>query len=149
MAGSNPRPFLDSNVLFSAFYNPTSDPRELLRRHAQDVLSIVVSSLVLREITRSLRRKQPSRLPELDAFLRNTPPEIVPAPSNDAINAIAHCINEKDAPILAAAVASRADCIVSGNTRHFNQETAECAGIAIFTPAAYLTALDRSNSIRR
>jgi hypothetical protein len=60
-----------------------------------------------------------------------------------------HCINAKDAPILAAAVACGADCIVSGNTRHFNQEAAECAGIAIFTPAAYLKTLGRSNGIRR
>lgn len=148
MAGSKPRPFFDSNVLFSAFYNPNSVPGELLRQHVQDVLSIVVSSLVLREVARSLRRKQASRFPELDAFLRNTPPEIVAAPSAAAIRAVEHCINAKDAPILAAAIASGADCIVSGNTHHFNQQAAECAGIAIFTPAAYLAALDRSNGIR-
>jgi len=149
MAGSKPRPFLDSNVLFSAFYNPNSVPGELLRRHVQDVLSIVVSSLVLREVSRSLRRRQPSRFPALGAFLRNTPPEIVAAPSAAAIRAVELCINAKDVPILAAAIASRADCVIGGNTRHFNEAAAQCAGIAIFTPAAYLAALDRSNGVRR
>jgi len=59
------------------------------------------------------------------------------------------CINAKDAPILAAAIGSGADCVVSGNTRHFTQDAARCAGIAIYTPAAFLAALDRSNDARR
>lgn len=149
MAGSKPRPFLDSNVLFSAFYRPDSAPGTLLRRHAQGQISIVVSAVVLEEASRNVQLKQFARFPRLQAFLRETPPEIAPVPSAAAIQAVEHCINAKDAPILAAAIGSGADCVVSGNTRHFTQAAAECAGIAIFTPVDYLAALDRSNGTRR
>jgi predicted nucleic acid-binding protein len=77
----------------------------------------------------------------LSAFLRRTPPEIVAEPTLDEVRAAERCINAKDAPILAAALKGGASCIVSGNTRHFTPDVAECAGIAIFAPAAYLATL--------
>ncbi len=149
MAGSRSRPFRDSNVLFSGLYRPDSVPGLLLDRHTQGIISAAVSALVLDEVARNLLLKRPAALPPLEELLHKTAFEIVPAPSADAIRAVAHCINARDAPVLAAAVACGADCIVSGNTRHFTQQTADCAGIAIFTPAAYLTALDHTNGIRR
>ncbi len=41
-------------------------------------------------------------------------------------------------PHLAAAIQSDADCLVTGNTRHFTAEVAERAGIAILRPADYM-----------
>jgi len=149
MVESRPRPFLDANVLFSGIYHNDSVPGVLIDLHADGMISIVVSAVVLDEVSRNFRRKQPSLNPRWQAFLSGTPPEIVSVPSERAIEAAQHCINAKDAPILAAAIASGADCVVSGNTRHFNQQAAECAGIAIFTPAAYLALLDHRNGLRR
>ncbi|MBI2911701.1 MAG: hypothetical protein HYY05_06125 [Chloroflexi bacterium] len=75
MAQARPRPFLDTNVLFSALYSQQGPSAAILR------------------------------------------------------------------PILAAAVASGAGCLVSGNTRHFTPQVSGCAGIDIYTPAAYLALL--------
>jgi len=50
-------------------------------------------------------------------------------------------INAADASILAAAVRGGADCLVSGNTRHFTAEVGRKAGIEILTPTAYIAAL--------
>ena len=110
---------------------------------------VVGSELVLDEVTRNIERKRTAHLPLSRVFVAGTPLEIAKTPSAEEIRAVEHCINAKDAPILAAAIGSGADCVVSGNTRHFNQEAARCAGIAIYTPAAYLAVLERSNGIRR
>ena len=50
-------------------------------------------------------------------------------------------INRDDAPILAAALQSGADCFVTGKTRHFTRELSDRVGIPIFTPADYLVSL--------
>lgn len=132
------RPFLDSNVIFSGLGGSGSPPATILDLHADGRLLIVVSRYVLEEVTDALRRKQPALLPSLEALLVTTPPELVADPTLAEIEAAERCINPKDAEILAAAVKSGAGCLVSGNTRHFTPAAAECAGIPILTPAAYL-----------
>jgi predicted nucleic acid-binding protein len=54
-------------------------------------------------------------------------------------------INATDAPILAAVLASQADCLVTGNTRHFTPEVARRARIRIVSATGYLEELGRSN----
>jgi predicted nucleic acid-binding protein len=149
MAGNRPQPFFDANVLFSALSRDDSPPGVLLDFHVAGRIAVVVSARVLDEVARNLEKNRPEVTARLRSIIAETPFEAAPSPSNDTVNAVTHCIDAKDAPILAAAITSGADCIVSGNTRRFNQQAAECAGIAIFTPAAYLAALDRSNGMRR
>lgn len=141
MASNRERPFLDTNVMFSGLSGWNAPPARIVERHAEGDLVIVVSRFALDELERVIRRKRPRTLPVFQAFLRETPPEIADDPSPDEVRAAERCINAKDAPILAAAVKSGASCVVSGNTRHFTQDVAGCAGIAIFTPAAYLATL--------
>lgn len=136
-----PRPFLDTNVLFFGFYRAGSSPATILERHAAGDLLIVVSGQVLEELERTIRRKQPALLPLLDAFLIAAPPEVTMDPPAEVVQDAERSINPTDAPILAAAVVSGADCLISGNTRHFTQVVAGCAGIAIFTPVDYLASL--------
>jgi predicted nucleic acid-binding protein len=50
-------------------------------------------------------------------------------------------INATDAPILAAVLASQADCLVTGNTRHFTPEVARRARIRIVSATGYLEEL--------
>jgi hypothetical protein len=89
-------------------------------------------------MVRTISPIKPDLLPQLQALLANAPPELCADPTQDEVVAARNLINTADAPILAAAVKSRADCIVSGNTRHFTQRVARRAGIAIYTPAAYV-----------
>jgi predicted nucleic acid-binding protein len=135
-----PRPFVDTNVLFSGLYGPGS-PALILAWHARGELTIVVSRQVLDELVRTIRRKRPAILSPLRTFLANAPPEVTADPGPDEVRAAEQCINARDAPILAAAVKSGADCLVSGNTRHFTPEAGRRAGITIMTPAEYLASL--------
>lgn len=141
MVSPRPRPFFDTNVVFSGLGSSGGPPEILLDLHATERIGIVVSGLVMQELERNLRLKRPRVLLTLAAFFENTPFEIVAEPTEQEIAAVLPFINAADAPILAAAIKSEADCIVSGNTRHFTQAVAQQAGIPIFTPAAYLQQL--------
>ncbi|MGH2534719.1 MAG: PIN domain-containing protein [Thermomicrobiales bacterium] len=136
------RPFLDTNVIFSGLRG-SGPPSAILERHVAGEITIVVSRLVLDELVRTIRRKHPAILPVVGVFLTNAPPEVCDDPTPEAFDAALRCIHPKDAPILAAALQSRVDCIVSGNTRHFTPEAARCAGMTFLTPAAYLADLSR------
>jgi len=140
MATRRPRPFVDTNIVFSGLYG-SGAPAIILDRHNEGRLTVVVSRQVLSEAADVMRRKQPRLLADLAAFLRDTPPDFAVDPTLEEVQAVAHCINWTDAPILAAAIKSGADCLVSGNTRHFTQAAAACAGIPILTPAAYVATL--------
>jgi predicted nucleic acid-binding protein len=137
MERPKPRPFLDTNVLFSGLYG-SGPPATILERHAAGEIAIIISRQVLEELVRTIQLKHPLVLPMLGVFLMTTPPEICDDPSMEQVRTIERCINPTDAPILAAALSSQSDCVVSGNTRHFTPDAARCAGIRILTPAAFL-----------
>jgi predicted nucleic acid-binding protein len=137
MAIDRPRPFLDTNVLFSALHSP-SKPAEIVRLHVRRRINIVISTFVLEELTRTIARKRPERRDDLHRLLTLRPPEIWPNPTSNRLIEASTMIHEKDAPVLAAAIMSGADCLVSGNTKHFTPAVATEAGLAIFTPAEYL-----------
>ena len=141
MASTKPRPFLDTNVIFSGLHSRTGPPAAILNLHATGRLMAVVSQQVLDELVRAISTKQPRRIPTLHAFLAETPPQVCPDPAPHVVARVRPLINAADAPILAAAIESGADCLVTGNTRHFTTEVKERAGIAILTPAAYMRTL--------
>lgn len=141
MIVAKPRPFLDTNVLFSGLYSRTGPPAAILNLHATGRLTAVVSQHVLGELVRAINTKQRRLLPLLHMFLAATPPEVCPDPAPHVVARVRPLINAADALILAAAIESGADCLVTGNTRHFTAEVSEKAGIAILTPAAYVSTL--------
>lgn len=145
MAEASPRPFLDTNVLYSGLYSPAGPPAQILAAHSRGQIIIVVSPQVLEELVLTIQRKAPALLPLLHDLLTPTPPEVCPTPTGEEVEAAADCVNASDAPILAAARKSRADCLVTGD-RTFAREAAPCAGLPIFTPRHYLQSLPPSPS---
>ena len=61
MARHKPRPFVDTNVLYSGLYSSRGAPAELLKRHADGKLTIVISRQVLEELVRTV---PPTWLPD-------------------------------------------------------------------------------------
>jgi predicted nucleic acid-binding protein len=138
MASRKPRPFIDTNVLFSGLYSPLGPSAAILRQHAQGDITIVISHQVLEELVGVIKNKKPDLLPLLHILLTHAPPELCADPTIDEVEEAKRWINPTDAPILAAARTSDADCIVTGNTRHFTPTVARRAAIKIFTPAQYV-----------
>ena len=127
------RIFLDANVLFSAAYRENSGLIEIWRLKGVRLLS---SSYAIEEARRNLaaaeqRRRLQHLLEDLEilethaARLQTTLPE-------------------KDQPILAAAVASRATHLISGDARHFGEFFGKTlGGVMVLPPAAYLRGRQR------
>ena len=116
-----PRVFLDTNVIFSGLYSDSGPPARTLRLHAQRLILIVISRQVLAELVRTLRRKLPAALPALRTFLLNAPPEVIPDPPHGAVATLQPSVNPMDAPIIAAALSSGAEFLVSGDLRFLRE----------------------------
>lgn len=128
---------LDTNVLVSAFLNPRSTSARILRLVIQGDISIVVNEPILTEYYEVLKRPKFELNPEdvqivLD-YIRSigiyapTLAKSISLPDRD------------DEPFLEAALATRADALVTGNIKHFPKKY--CKGQKIMTPRGFLDSL--------
>jgi predicted nucleic acid-binding protein len=105
------RLFLDANVLISAAWKDASKVTRIW--HIPNV-ELVSSEYVLAECRRNLpTRAQQDRLSQLLASVRVI--DFSNAPTLDA----QPLLPEKDRPVLAAAILSRSDFLVTGDRKHF------------------------------
>ncbi len=109
-----PRLFIDANVLFSAAYLGEERTPALMALAARGRCTLVTSQHAVTEARRNLERKRSDCVPALDRLLRSM--ELGPAPSPLMIErAVAFGLSQGDSVILAAAVASRADWLITGD----------------------------------
>ncbi|OGO40326.1 MAG: hypothetical protein A2147_01705 [Chloroflexi bacterium RBG_16_57_8] len=134
-----PRVFLDSNVVFSAVYSPYGPPGIILLHLASGDIVGVVSQMVLAEVVRAVRKKNPGILPVLRTLLVDAPIEVVADPPIKSVGRWRGGLSPMDAIIVEAAVAAKPDYFVTGD-HHFLDDTsiAKDSGLRIVTPADYL-----------
>lgn len=113
------RVFLDANVFVAAAGSSKGGSALLLEMGKRGLLEIVSSHLALLEAERNIRKKLPGTLKRFHRLLEEVPLLIVPTPSAEEIRRCQTLINEKDAPILAAAASSRSDFLITLDQRHF------------------------------
>ena len=112
------RLFLDANVLFSAAHNPEGNARALFRLAAGGGIALVTSSYAAEEAVRNIKLKFPACTPDLAALVERL--VLGPEPASVLVSEVAATgLPQKDAPILAAAIAAHADILVTGDRRHF------------------------------
>jgi predicted nucleic acid-binding protein len=126
------RLFLDANILFSAAYREKAPLRRLWHETRAQLLT---STYALVEAERHLAEEQRRRLAELMQKV-----EIVAdVPAGDLPGGVA--LPEKDAPILAAAIASGATHLITGDRRDFGALYGErIGGVLVLPPRDYLGA---------
>lgn len=112
------RLFLDANVLFSAAHNPQGNARAFFALATQGAVTLLGSRFARDEAIRNINLKFPDCNKTLAELLKAIELVSEPPPSLIGI-ARAAGLPEKDAPILAAAIASRVDMLVTGDKRHF------------------------------
>jgi putative PIN family toxin of toxin-antitoxin system len=136
------RVFLDSNVFFSGFYSPRGAPGLISEHFVRGDLAVVVSTQVLEEVVRTFKRKLPAALPALRTFLVSVPPEVAAGPSREELEVWQGELSTGDAAIMAAAVASHPDYLVTGDN-HFIESPglAEKSWLRIVTPAQLIRLL--------
>jgi uncharacterized protein len=134
---------LDSSVLVSAFLKPGSLPATLLLRAREGAFSLVLSSYVIQETAAVLVR------PKHQASRSFTPDEVarycrdllaVAELVGDLPNIEAVPDDPKDDPIVATAVAGKADYLVTGDRAHL-LPIKEHAGVRIVGVREFLDLL--------
>ena len=137
--------FLDTSAVIAGILSPTGAAHEVLRLCEAGVVQAVVSRQVLVEADRNLSEKVPTILPEYHLFLRQLSPLVVEDPSRQAVQEALGVIHHNDAPILAAAIQSQVDFLITWNTRHFHRKSVRAyATFPILTPGEFLEAFRRS-----
>ncbi len=105
------RVFLDANVLFSAAWRRASG---LARLWEIASLHLVTSPYAADEAERNLARKRPDALVRLTALVQRVEITSALVQLDDG-----HGLPPKDVPILAAAVASRCEVLLTGDVADF------------------------------
>lgn len=129
------RLFLDANVLFTAAHNPEGRSAAIvdLARHGR--CSLVTSPHAATEARRNIQIKYPEALGQLDRLF-----EVVDLVGEASPTGVARALEQqlppKDAPVLAAAIASGADVLVTGDRTHFGHLFGRrVGGVKVLTPA--------------
>ena len=141
-----PRVFLDANVYFAGCVSPTGASALILQLARKGRLQIVASRLVLREADRNLRKKgRHGSLKAFQAFLRAVPVQVIPSPGERQLARYEAAVHPKDVPVLAAAVASRADYFITLDRKHLLTPTARksASSLPILTPGEFIQRLLR------
>ena len=139
-----PRAVLDSSVLVSAFLTPHGSVVRVLREPARSRYELCLSEVILTETAEVLLSKSTLRryAAYADDDVRDyirwliTQAEIVADPP--ALRVVPK--DPKDDPIIAAAVAAKADYLVTGDRAHL-LPIGEYQGIRIISPRAFLEIL--------
>jgi predicted nucleic acid-binding protein len=137
------RVFVDANVLIAGADSRSGASNAMLKLAEVGLFRLVVSTQVLDEAERNLRKKLPRALPNFAALLAQLPLEIVPDPDDEGCARWMGVIEPKDAPILAAAVLAGVDRFVTLNTKDFTPGVGEASGLIIQTPSAFIQDLRR------
>lgn len=132
------RIFVDANVLIAGADSRSGASNAVLQMAEIGLYTLVVSRLVLDEAERNLRKKLPRALPNFARQMMQIPFEIVPPPTTDEVMRWKAIIEEKDAPILATAVATQVDRFLTLNTKDFTPEVAAQSGLHMMTPGEFV-----------
>ncbi len=135
------RIFLDANVLVAAAASSSGGSALVMEICRKGHFEAIVSRLVLLEAERNIRKKFPSSvLTRYHHLLESTPLHVVPSPTHEESDPYLSLIHEKDAPILAAAIESRSEYLVSLDQHDFITEKLRRARLPlkILTPKDFL-----------
>jgi putative PIN family toxin of toxin-antitoxin system len=125
---------IDSNVLVSAVYNPSSKPANAVRDVCENH-ELLLCDYIVAECYYVVGRKFPQHTTVLDNLLTSLGYSLVVAPRGNN----RHIADPKDAPILNAAILENVDIIISGDS-HFLSLGLERP--KVLTPSQYLEMKD-------
>ena len=129
---------LDTNVLVSGLLSPQGTPAAVLRCVLAGSAVVCFDERILAEYRSVLARRKfgfnAARVADLLEFLEATGEPVVAAPRNLTLP------DPSDGMFIEVAIASNADCLVTGNLKHFPTEC--LPGVRVVTPRALCEMLE-------
>lgn len=107
---------LDTNVLISAIYNPSSTTFQAFRKASEPPYVLVLCDQVIDEMRRIFNRKFPAKIQAMERFLSIAHYDLVTLTSEDAPSAEETDIRDiNDRPILRSALKAGVEIFVTGD----------------------------------
>lgn len=132
------RAFIDTSALLAGLNSPTGAAGTILAACLSGVVIPAISRQVIEEAERNIRLKFPLLYEGWELFL-HIPPELAAEPSLREVRAAYHLLPTSDAPILASALKTKPDALLTWNTRDFlRKEVVERAPFPILIPSEFL-----------
>jgi uncharacterized protein len=133
------RLFLDANILFSAAKSDGAI-RELLRRLLDDGHECWVDEYVVIEARRNLHLKGPAAIEAFERLLTRI--RVCPLQAISPPRAEFDWLPEKDRPVLAAAIRTRCEALVTGDRTHFGAGYGKTfGGVTVYSPRGLAEAI--------
>lgn len=130
--------FIDANILIAGANSRSGASRAVLLMGEIGLVQLVVSHQALVEAERNIRKKLPKALPNFVEQMTYLQLEVVSDPPNEISAQWEPIIEDKDAPILAAAILANVERLITLNTKDFTAEVARQTGLLIQTPAQFI-----------
>jgi putative PIN family toxin of toxin-antitoxin system len=129
---------MDTNVLVSALLSPHGPPASVLRLVVNGAARIAFDERIMQEYREVLRRPDfPFRDAQIDALLGHFE-EVGLRVTSMPLSA--QIPDPDDLPFVEVALSSQADCIVTGNKRHF--QAAHALGVSVLSPAELMASFN-------
>ena len=133
--------FLDSSALIAGVISENGAAHVLLQLGETENVSLKISEFVFNETTRSIGRKSPENLENVQKEIERARIVILQDPSHEEIQANLYLMEDPDdVPILLAAIKAKVDYLATHDHKHFlnDPKVAEKAGLKIGTPGDVL-----------
>jgi len=128
------RVVIDTNVLVAGLLSPFGRPGEVVRMIAAGSLSLLYDARIMAEYAQVLKRPKFSFSPEHIEALLDQVKAAGAIVASDPLSV--RLPDEEDETFLEVALAGRAQCLVTGNLKHF--PAAARQGMRVLTPAEFL-----------
>jgi len=131
---------VDTNVLVAGLLSPFGPPGEIVRMIATGSLTVAYDARMMAEYVEVLRRQKFSFNKEhVEAFLDQIRVTGLAA-AGDPLPI--HLPDQGDEPFLEVALAVRAQCLITGNVKHYPPGARQ--GLRVFTPREFIESYRKS-----
>jgi putative PIN family toxin of toxin-antitoxin system len=139
MRKQRPKVFLDTSALIAGVASSRGAARAVLQLAEIGLIEVIVSRQVIVEADRNIEEKLQEMLNEYREFIELLAPVLIDDPRQKDVERFLKVINYDDAPILASAVSSGADFLITWDRKHFIDKNLTIhSNLKIVTPGEFL-----------
>lgn len=129
--------FIDSSVIIAGLASSSGGSNRILILCELDLIRPYISEQVVREVLKNVEHKLPALYEKTYLLFRRLPFRLQEASEENLVSA-AEMINEKDAPILAAAMSGKVDCFLTLDKHFLEGQCLDPLSFWIGTPGDFL-----------